>query len=45
MMLVAAEEDELAAQLKGKIFTLGWTEEHTGTDLLSVHDARHAHVG
>ena len=36
MMLVAAEEDELAAQLKGKIFTLGWTEEHTGTDLLSV---------
>ena len=36
MMLVAAEEDELAAQLKGQIFTLGWTEEHTGTDLLSV---------
>jgi len=36
MMLVAAEEEELAAQLKGKIFTLGWTEEHTGTDLLSV---------
>lgn len=36
MMLVAAEEDDLAAELKGKIFTLGWTEEHTGTDLLSV---------
>ncbi len=36
MMLVAAEEEELAAQLKGKIFTLGWTEEHTGTDLLSI---------
>ena len=36
MMLVAAEEDELAAKLKGKIFTLGWTEEHTGTDLLSI---------
>ncbi len=36
MMLVAAEEYELAAQLKGEIFTLGWTEEHTGTDLLSV---------
>ena len=36
MMLVAAEEDELAAQLKGQIFTLGWTEEHTGTDLLSI---------
>ena len=36
MMLVAAEEDELAAELKGQIFTLSWTEEHTGTDLLSV---------
>lgn len=36
MMLVAAEEHELAAELKGKVFTLGWTEEHTGTDLLSV---------
>lgn len=36
MMLVAAKEDKLAAELKGKIFTLGWTEEHTGTDLLSV---------
>ena len=36
MMLVAAEEYELAAKLKGKIFTLAWTEEHTGTDLLSV---------
>ena len=36
MMLVAAEEYELAAELKGKIFTLSWTEEHTGTDLLSV---------
>lgn len=36
MMLVAAEEDELAAELKGKVFTLGWTEEQTGTDLLSV---------
>ncbi len=36
MMLVAAEEYDLAAQLKGQIFTLSWTEEHTGTDLLSV---------
>ena len=36
MMLVAAEEDELAARLKGEIFTLAWTEEHTGTDLLSI---------
>jgi alkylation response protein AidB-like acyl-CoA dehydrogenase len=35
-MLLAAEEPELAAELKGKLFTLGWTEEHTGTDLLSV---------
>ncbi len=36
MMLVAAEEYALAAELKGQIFTLSWTEEHTGTDLLSV---------
>jgi alkylation response protein AidB-like acyl-CoA dehydrogenase len=36
MQLVAAEEHELAATLKDKIFTLGWTEEHTGSDLLSV---------
>ncbi len=36
MMLVAAQEDKLAAELKGQIFTLSWTEEHTGTDLLSV---------
>lgn len=36
MMLVAAEEHELAEQLKYKIFTLGWTEEHCGTDLLSI---------
>lgn len=35
-MLIAAEEYELAEETKGKIFTLGWTEEHTGTDLLSV---------
>jgi len=35
-MLIAAEEHELAASLKDKIFTLGWTEEHAGTDLLSV---------
>lgn len=36
MMLVAAKEDELAASLKDKIFTLGWTEEHCGSDLLSI---------
>lgn len=35
-MLLAAEEYELAKEFKGKLFTLGWTEEHTGTDLLSV---------
>jgi len=45
MMLVAAEEYELAAQLKGKIFTLGWTEEHTGTDLLSVRTRAEALPG
>ena len=44
MMLVAAEEDELAAELKGKIFTLSWTEEHTGTDLLSVKTSGHATI-
>lgn len=36
MMLLAAEEYEIAEELKGKIFTLGWTEEHTGSDLLSL---------
>ncbi len=37
-MLPAAGEHELAEKLKreGSIFTLGWTEEHTGTDLLSL---------
>lgn len=35
-ILIAAEEYELAAQLKDKIFTLGWTEEHCGSDLLSI---------
>lgn len=36
MMLIAGEEHELAAKHKDSIFTLGWTEEHTGSDLLSV---------
>lgn len=36
MQLVAAEEHEFAASLKDKIFTLGWTEEHSGSDLLSL---------
>lgn len=35
-MLVAGDEHELAASLKDNIFTLGWTEEHCGSDLLSL---------
>jgi alkylation response protein AidB-like acyl-CoA dehydrogenase len=35
-ILVAAGETEMASNLKDKIFTLGWTEEHTGSDLLSL---------
>ncbi|MFN8375694.1 MAG: acyl-CoA dehydrogenase family protein [Anaerolineae bacterium] len=35
-LLLAAEEYELAEKCKDGIFTLGWTEEHTGSDLLSV---------
>ncbi len=37
-MLPAAGEHELAEKVKGdgNIFSLGWTEEHTGTDLLSL---------
>ena len=36
MMLPAAGEHELAEELKGNLFTLGWTEEQTGSDLLSI---------
>lgn len=36
MMLIAAEELELAEELKDSIFTLGWTEEPIGSDLLSL---------
>lgn len=36
MMLLASDEDELAEELKDKIFTLGWTEEPIGSDLLSM---------
>lgn len=36
MMLLAADELEMAEELKGKLFTLGWTEEHVGSDLLSL---------
>lgn len=35
MMLPAADELELAEELKDSIFSLGWTEEHVGSDLLS----------
>jgi alkylation response protein AidB-like acyl-CoA dehydrogenase len=35
-MLLAAEEYELAEELKPYLFTLGWTEEAVGSDLLSV---------
>lgn len=36
-IIVAAEEYEIAEKLKDNIFTLAWTEEHTGSDLLSAH--------
>jgi alkylation response protein AidB-like acyl-CoA dehydrogenase len=36
MMLLAADEREIAEELKGKLFTLGWTEESIGSDLLSM---------
>lgn len=36
MMILAADEKELAEELKHNIFTLGWTEEHAGSDLLSL---------
>ena len=35
-LLLASEEYELAEKCKDSIFTLAWTEEHTGSDLLSV---------
>lgn len=35
-ILIAAEEHEMASTLKDYIFTLGWTEEHSGSDLLSI---------
>lgn len=40
-MIPAAGDHELAEQLKGdgNIFSLGWTEEHCGTDLLSLRTA------
>lgn len=40
-MIPAAGEHELAEQVKGagNIFSIGWTEEHCGTDLLSIRTA------
>lgn len=43
-MIPAAGEDELAEKVKGEngrgnIFSLGWTEEHCGSDLLSIRTA------
>ncbi|MCY3936376.1 MAG: acyl-CoA/acyl-ACP dehydrogenase [Chloroflexi bacterium] len=35
-LLIASDEDELAESLKDAIFTLAWTEEHCGSDLLSL---------
>ncbi|MEM9949985.1 MAG: acyl-CoA dehydrogenase family protein [Chloroflexota bacterium] len=39
MMFIAADEHELAEELKGNIFTLGWTEKPIGSDLLSMSTA------
>ena len=36
MMLLASDETDLAEDLKDNIFTLGWTEEAIGSDLLSI---------
>jgi len=36
MTIVAAGEEEIAEELKDQIFTLGWTEEEIGSDLLSA---------
>ena len=36
MTVIAAGEDEIAEDLKDSLFTLGWTEEEIGSDLLSA---------
>ncbi len=36
MTIIAAGEDEIAEELKDQLFTLGWTEEDIGSDLLSA---------
>ncbi len=35
-MIPAADEPEIAEEVKDSIFSLGWTEEHCGSDLLSI---------
>lgn len=39
MMLLASDEQDLAEELKDSIFSLGWTEEEIGSDLLSMTTA------
>ena len=36
MTIIAAGEEKLAEQHKNKLFTLGWTEKESGSDLLST---------
>ena len=36
MTVIAAGEDQIAEELKDSLFTLGWTEEEIGSDLLSA---------
>ena len=36
MTVIAAGEDKIAEDLKDSLFTLGWTEEEIGSDLLSA---------
>ena len=36
MTIIAAGEDDIAEELKDSLFTLGWTEEEIGSDLLSA---------
>ena len=39
MTIIAAGEDDIAEELKDSLFTLGWTEEEIGSDLLSATTA------
>ena len=44
-LLIASDEGELAESLKDAIFTLAWTEEHCGSDLLSLRTSATPIVG